>query len=165
MADLGGRPVAIESPEQFEKLTKEYIEWVKSNPVQKTVTASFQGVISYEKIPHSRPMTQYGWAAHLGVSLATLKNYGKMEGFLAIFQEYQAYMTAWNIDGATCGDLNGSIIARIEGLADKQDLTTNGESINKPALDVSKLSDEQLRNLDTIIAKASEAGTVETKSE
>ena len=78
-------------------------------------------------------MTQYGWAAHLGVSLATLKNYGKMEGFLAIFQEYQAYMTAWNIDGATCGDLNGSIIARIEGLADKQQVestVTIGKDLN-----------------------------------
>ena len=68
---------------------------------------------------------------------------------------------------------NGSTPAAIfwlkvqAGWQDKQavDVTTNGESINKPSLDVSKLSDEQLRNLDTIIAKASEAGTVETKSE
>ena len=37
----------------------------------------------------------------------------------------------------------------------KIDVTTNGESINKPSLDVSKLSDEQLRNLDTIITQAS----------
>lgn len=127
MADVGGRPVAFESPEEFEEMTKDYIQWVKSNPVLKTITAAFQGEISYKKVPHSRPMTQYGWAAHLGVSLATLKNYGKMEGFLAIFQEYQAYMTAWNIDGATCGDLNGSIIARIEGLADKQDLNVEAK--------------------------------------
>lgn len=133
MADLGGRPVAFESPEEFEEMTKDYIEWVKSNPVLKTITAAFQGEISYKKVPHSRPMTQYGWAAHLGISLATLKNYGKMEGFLAIFQEYQAYMTAWNIDGATCGDLNGSIIARIEGLADKQQVEstiTIGKDLN-----------------------------------
>ena len=42
------------------------------------------------------------------------------------------------------------------------DVTTNGESINKQTLDVSKLSDEQLRSLDTIISQASEAGTIET---
>ena len=67
---------------------------------------------------------------------------------------------------------NGSTPAAIfwlkvqAGWQDKQamDLTTNGESINKPSLDVSKLSDEQLRNLDTIIAQASESGTVEKKS-
>ena len=53
------------------------------------------------------------------------------------------------------------------GWQEKQaiDVTTNGESINKPSLDVSKLSDEQLRNLDTIIAQASESGTVEKKSD
>ena len=133
MADLGGRPVAIESPEQFEKLTKEYIEWVKSNPVQKTVTASFQGVISYEKIPHSRPMTQHGWAAHLGVGLSTLKDYSKKAEFSAMFQRYQNFMSAWNIDGATSGDFNGNIISRIEGLADKQQVestVTIGKDLN-----------------------------------
>lgn len=67
---------------------------------------------------------------------------------------------------------NGSTPAAIfwlkvqAGWQDRQavDITTNGESINKPSLDVSKLSDEQLRNLDTIIAQASESGTVEKKS-
>lgn len=67
---------------------------------------------------------------------------------------------------------NGSTPAAIfwlkvqAGWQDKQamDLTTNGESINKQSLDVSKLSDEQLRNLDTIIAQASEAGAGEKES-
>ena len=47
------------------------------------------------------------------------------------------------------------------GWSDKQeiDITTNGESINKPALDTSKLTDEQLRSLDTILSQASETGT------
>ena len=67
---------------------------------------------------------------------------------------------------------NGSTPAAIfwlkvqAGWQDKQavDLTTSGESINKQTLDVSKLSDEQLRSLDTIIAQASESRTCEKKS-
>lgn len=67
---------------------------------------------------------------------------------------------------------NGSTPAAIfwlkvqAGWQDKQavDVTTNGESINKPSLDVSKLTDEQLRNLDTIIAQASEGGVSEKES-
>ena len=56
--------------------------------------------------------------------------------------------------------------AKLLGLDKKIiDITTNGQSLNKPSLDVSKLSDEQLRNLDTIIAQASESGAVEKKSE
>lgn len=50
--------------------------------------------------------------------------------------------------------------AKLLGLDKKIiDITTNGESINKPALDASKLTDEQLRSLDTILSQASEAGT------
>lgn len=119
-----GRPIAIESPEDFERLAMEYIEWVKENPVEKTITTAFQGVISYEKVPHSRPMTQYGLAAHMGIGLSTLKDYGAKENFSAIFKKICAIMTAWNVDGATCGDMNGNIIARIEGLADKQESDT-----------------------------------------
>lgn len=117
-----GRPKAIESPEQFEQLALDYIEWVRNNPVEKTITASFQGNISYRKIPHSRPMTQYGLAAHMGIGLSTLKDYGVKDDFSAIFKKICAIMTAHNVDGASSGDMNGNIIARIEGLAEKQEV-------------------------------------------
>ena len=118
-----GKPRAIESPEDFEKMAFDYIEWVKNNPVEKTITTAFQGVISYEKVPHSRPMTQYGLAAHMGVGLSTIKDYGCREEYSAMFKQICAIMTAWNVDGATCGDMNGNIISRIEGLVDKQDVS------------------------------------------
>lgn len=122
MAEFG-RPKAFESPEQFEKLALEYIEWVRNNPVMKTVTASFQGEISYMKVPHERPMTQYGLAAHMGVGLSTLKDYGAKDDYSAIFKRICSIMTAHNVDGASSGDMNGNIISRIEGLADKQEVT------------------------------------------
>lgn len=120
-----GRPKVIESPEQFEQLGLEYIQWVKDNPVMKTITASFQGSISYEKVPHARPMTQYGMAAHMGIGLSTLKDYGGREEFSAIFKRLCAIMTAHNVDGASSGDMNGNIIARIEGLSEKQEVVSN----------------------------------------
>ena len=60
MEGVVGRPRAFESVEDFEEKTKKYIDWVKNTPVEKTITASFQGEISYLKVPHCRPMTQYG---------------------------------------------------------------------------------------------------------
>ena len=120
--NLGGRPNLIESPEELEKLANEYMQWVRNNPVMKTITASFQGEISYLKVPHQRPMTQYGLASHLGVGLSTLKDYGTRPEYSAIFRKVTATMTAWNVDGASSGDLNGNIIARIEGLTDKQEV-------------------------------------------
>ena len=122
MAEVG-KPRAIESPEQFEKLALDYIEWVRKNPVMKTVTASFQGEISYMKVPHERPMTQYGLAAHMGIGLSTLKDYGSRDEYSAIFKRICSIMTAHNVDGASSGDMNGNIISRIEGLADKQEVT------------------------------------------
>lgn len=133
-----GKPRAIESPEEFERMAFEYIEWVKKNPVKKTITAAFQGVISYEKVPHSRPMTQYGLAAHMGIGLSTLKDYGAKEEYSAIFKQICAVMTAWNVDGATCGDMNGNIVARIEGLADKQESDTKVTIESTPLADIFK---------------------------
>lgn len=117
-----GKPRLIESPEQFEALALEYIEWVENNPVMKTVTASFQGEINYLKVPHARPMTQYGLAAHMGVGLSTLKDYGQREEYSATFKRICAIMTSHNIDGATSGDMSAAIIGRVEGLADKQEI-------------------------------------------
>lgn len=131
---FGGRNRLIESPEEFERLSNEYMQWVKDNPVMKTITASFQGEISYAKVPHQRPMTQYGLAAHMKIGLRTLQDYGKRPEFSHIFTSVCNEMTAWNIDGATSGDLSGTIIARVEGLADKQDITSDGQSIAKPTV-------------------------------
>ena len=130
---FGGRNRLIDSPETFKELTQEYFDWVKANPVMKTVTASFQGEISYLKVPHQRPMTQYGLAAQIGVGLSTLKDYGTRDGFSAIFKKVTSKMTSWNVDGASSGDLNGNIIARIEGLTDKQEISnsvTIGKDLN-----------------------------------
>ena len=124
MAEMG-KPRAIESPEQFEELAFGYIDWVKENPVMKTITASFQGEINYLKVPHDRPMTQYGLSAHMGIGLSTLKDYGQRGEYSAIFKRICAIMTSHNIDGASSGDMNGNIVSRIEGLADKQEVVSN----------------------------------------
>lgn len=130
-----GKPRAIESPEDFERLANEYIEWVKNNPVEKTITTAFQGVISYEKVPHARGMTQYGLASHMGIGLSTLKDYGCREEYSAIYNKIDAIMKSWNLDGAMSGDLNASLVARIDGHADKQDITSNGSTIgDKPSV-------------------------------
>ncbi len=121
----GGRPTAFDSPEQFEQRAMEYIEWVKDNPVEKTITAAFRGEISYERVPHTRPMTQYGLAAFMGIGLSTLKDYGAKEEYSAIFKYICAIMTAHNVDGASSGDMSGTIIARIEGLSEKQEIISN----------------------------------------
>ena len=131
MANLGGRPVAFETPEEFERKAMDYIQWVKSNPVMKTITASFQGEITYDKVPHTRGMTQFGLAAHMGVGVSTLKDYGKKDEFSAIYKKVDTIIKAWNADLALTGEINQALVARLDGHVDSTDLTTNGESMNK----------------------------------
>ena len=127
MTVVVGRPRAFDNVEEFEEKTKQYIEWVKNTPVEKTITANFHGEIIYRKVPHCRPMTQYGWASFLGIGLSTLKDYSKKQEFSAIFEYFQSCMTSWNIDGATSGDLNATLVARIESLADNQKTEHSGK--------------------------------------
>ncbi|MED6004919.1 MULTISPECIES: terminase small subunit [Enterobacteriaceae] len=131
-----GKPRLYDTPEEFEEAAFDYIEWVKNNPVEKTITASFQGDISYRKVPHTRGMTQHGLASHMGIGLSTLKDYGNRPEYSAIFERVDAIMKAWNLDGALSGDLNHALVARIDGHTDKTetDITTNGESVNKPLM-------------------------------
>jgi len=37
-----GKPRLIESPDDFKEMALDYINWVKDNPIEKTITASFQ---------------------------------------------------------------------------------------------------------------------------
>lgn len=109
-----------------------------------------------------------GMAVYLGVSKSTIYNWaGHDEDIKEIMESCSTVQEMKLIDGGLSEVYNSTITKLMmtkHGYSDKiqNDVTTNGESINKQTLDVSKLSDEQLRSLDTIISQASEAGTIET---
>ena len=89
-----------------------------------------------------------------------------MDTLEAIQTKQEMMLANGGLSGAYNSTITKLMLAN-HGYSDsvKQDLTTNGESINKQSLDVSKLTDEQLRSLDSIISQASEAGTGEKKSD
>lgn len=160
-----GRKPIFATPDDLWSAACEYFEWVEENPLRETKLFSYEGEIIEGEIPKMRAMTIQALCFFIGISRQGWSEYKAKQDFSEIVEEIEAVIFSQKFEGASGGFLNASIISRELGLADKQDITTNGESINKPSLDVSKLSDEQLRNLDTIIAQAGEAGAVETKSE
>lgn len=160
-----GRKPIFASPDDLWSAACEYFEWVEENPLIETKLFSYEGEIVEGEIPKMRAMTIQALCFFIGISRQGWSEYKAKQDFSYIVEEIEAVIFSQKFEGASGGFLNASIISRELGLADKQDITTNGQSINKPSLDVSKLSDEQLRNLDTIISQASETGTVETKSE
>ena len=99
----------------------------------KTVTASFQGEISYLKVPHTRGMTQFGLAAHMGIGLTTLKDYAARPEFSTIYSDAMTYIKHWNADLAMTGEINASLVARLDGHVDKQEISnsvTIGKDLN-----------------------------------
>ena len=45
------------------------------------------------------------------------------------------YIKHWNADLAMTGEINASLVARLDGHVDKQDLTSNGQPIgDKPSI-------------------------------
>ena len=63
-----------------------------------------------------------------------LKDYGNRDEYSAIYGRIDTIMKSWNLDGSMSGDLNASLVARIDGHADKHDITSNGQTIgDKPA--------------------------------
>ena len=159
-----GRKPIFATPDDLWNAACEYFEWVEANPLMETKLFSYEGEIVEGEIPKMRAMTIQALCFFIGISRQGWSEYKAKQDFSYIVEQIEAVIFSQKFEGASGGFLNASIISRELGLADKQDITTNGESINKQSLDVSKLSDEQLRSLDTIIAQASESGTSEKKS-
>ena len=160
-----GRKPIFATPDDLWSAACEYFEWVEENPLRETKLFSYEGEIIEGEIPKMRAMTIQALCFFIGISRQGWSEYKAKQDFSEIVEEIEAVIFSQKFEGASGGFLNASIISRELGLADKQDITTNGQNLNKPSLDVSKLSDEQLRNLDTIIAQASESGAVEKKSD
>lgn len=157
-----GRKPIFASPDDLWNAACEYFNWCYETPLYETKAFAYEGAVTQEELPKMRAMTIQGLCFFLDISDDSWANYCKKDDFIGICNNIKRVIFAQKFEGASAGLLNASIIARELGLADKQDITTNGESINKPAIDTSKLTDEQLRSLDTILSQASEAGTIET---
>lgn len=153
-----GRKPIFSTPDDLWNAACEYFEWVEANPLRETKAFHFQGTVVMDEVPKMRAMTMMGLCFYLDIGTSTFHDYKQNEDFSEVIAKIEQVIFTQKFEGAAADLLNANIISRELGLADKQDITTNGQSLNKPSLDVSKLSDEQLRNLDTIIAQASESG-------
>lgn len=79
-------------------------------------------------------------------SLDNLRDDKQKEDFSRIITHVRNVITVQKLQGAAVGAFNPMIIARIEGLKDKQDITSNDESIS---LNVNVSNKDLLKDLDT----------------
>lgn len=123
------------TPLQLWEIAIEYFEWVPKNPLYE------QKVFSNGKrmkVAKMRAMTISGFCLFACISRDTLNRWEKEEAFSDICVRIKDIIYQQKFEGAAADLLNPAIIARELGLADKKDITTDGESLNQGYYDLIK---------------------------
>lgn len=147
-----GRPRAIETAEEFQKMFLEYVEWSENNPILAKRASMKQGATDASGQPKPaetrmeseskrRPLSMYGLCAYLGVSrkwfemrLKTLEEKGEErtdeeEDYFTAMMRAKNIIEMQQYDGASVGDFNATLTMRALGLGDKVDMTSDGKEI------------------------------------
>lgn len=138
----------FKTADEFNKAFKEYVEWNESNPYQqlkaKKQTGGENDKDSKETVILRRPLSIYGLCNFLNVSCGwfqtnykILQNKGEQrteeENLLLRAEECAiAIIEHDQFEGAAVGMYSQQLMSRALGLADKTDLTSDGEAL-KPA--------------------------------
>lgn len=126
-----GRDRLFESPAALWEACCEYFEWVEANPLYEMKAFAYQGVVVQEPVAKMRAMTMSGLCIFLDIDETTWRDWRKSDDFSPVVLRVDKIIYEQKFTGAAADLLNPNIIARDLGLADKQDVTTNGESLNK----------------------------------
>ena len=95
---------------------------------------------------HMISMSIYGACLHLGIAYTTWYDWKKDKKYSYVLTRAETIFRAYNIEGAGAGLLNQSIIARLEGLTDKRDLTTDGAAVSIRVNVQDKALEDKLNN-------------------
>lgn len=155
----GVRP-KFETADDLQAAVDEYIAWVDENPFISRKIAPGKGVV---QIPLNRPPTIQGFCAHYRMGKSTWHSWADANNpnyrpdLLDVIEAAETLFEADHIDGGMVGDYNANLTARITGLTEKSEVdnkSSDGSMTPKSALDLSKLSEAELEQLDQIAAKA-----------
>lgn len=135
-----GRKALWNDPEELKAACFEYFEWVEDNPLIEMRPFAYQGEVIQEPVPKMRAMTIGGLCIFLGMTQETWQQYRKKKDFSAISREVEEIIRTQKFTGAAADLLNGNIIARDLGLAEKKDHTSSDGTMT-PA----QISDEDIR--------------------
>ncbi len=94
-----------------------------------TVTRTLNHTHAIIEIPKRRPYTFLGLCNHLNISTETFKNYQGDADKFEVCTQARMLIEQHQYEGAASGFFKEQIVARMLGLTDKKDVTTNGEAI------------------------------------
>lgn len=134
-----GREKLFASPELLWEAACEYFEWCDEHPFEEEQLFAYQGDVTSANAKKKRPYTLHGLCLYLDCGTAYFRNFRNQErdnkaAFMEVIDKINETIYNQKFSGAASGFFNANIIARDLGLADKSDITTAGESLNKQVI-------------------------------
>ena len=146
LREKSGRDPIFSNPDELVKLAFEYFESCdmdQSWNSKKTVDYEEKSNTEIKEV--RRPYTRSGFMLFLGVSENWMREFKKncSDDFLEVISLIETTIDTQQIEGAMVGAFNSNLVARIQGIKDQSDVTTNGKEINStPQIVFTKQSDE-----------------------
>lgn len=130
-----GRDKLFETPEELWKAACEYFQWIEENPLKETKVFQHQGKVITEEVPIMRAMTMRGLCFYLNCNETYFRQFkarltDKEDGFSSVISDIEDIVYRQKFEGAAGNLLNANIISRDLGLADKKDISSNGETLS-----------------------------------
>lgn len=130
-----GRDKLFATPELLWQAACEYFNYIKENPLYETKVFNYQGTIVREEVPIMRAMTLRELCFYLNCNEAYFRQFkanlddGEKD-FSTVIEDIETIIYTQKFQGAAGNLLNANIISRDLGLADKKDISSNGETLS-----------------------------------
>ena len=131
----GGRPPKFKTPEELEAKAEEYFKWCDANPIRiykrkdagaNQTAKSGSGVKSQEgEAFANRPYTLDGLGLYVGVVWKDFRAYHQDDEFSEVIRTLEARVRDQQVSGAMVGVYNSNLTARLNGIADTQNVNAN----------------------------------------
>lgn len=119
------------TPEDFLKDCVRYFQWAEDHPLLEDKAFNFQGDVIHDEVAKMRPFTKKGLAIFLGMPESRLRTYSKRgPAWAEAVEMVEDAIYTQKFEGAAAGLLNAGIITRDLGLADKQEVSADVQTVD-----------------------------------
>ena len=130
-----GKHKYIETPEKLYELFDQYKNSLKPREIQKATAAGVKSEF------HMPPLTMEGFENYCELNVGHVHQYfvnqdNAYNEYLNICSRIRRLIRQDQIEGGMVGQFNPSITQRLNGLTEKQDITTNGKDLNEVKINI-----------------------------
>jgi acetylglutamate kinase len=139
------KPRYIQTPEKLYELFEQYTEDTKRR-VRTIPKATNKGVLYEEHVP---PLTIDGFKTYANKQGTDINRYwynvdGTLNEYVSIVTRIKEEIRNDQVEGALVGQYQQNIVARLNNLTEKTDVTSNGENINEIKISIIRPDTKEL---------------------